>query len=88
MEEAVMEQVLLQLEQTQQVPGLQLQKVTAAPLWQIPIHLQHDGATLLQLQVLQIVPGAICKTLQPPEPVLLNPVLPTPGIPAGIRIIL
>ena len=80
-----MEQVLPQLEPPQQVPGLLLQKAIAAQRWQIPIHLQHDGATLLQLQVLQIVPEAICKTLLPLDPVLRNPVLPIPGTPAEIR---
>ena len=83
-----MEQVLQQLEEPLQVPGLLLQKAIAATLWQIPIHLQHDGATLLQLQVQQIVPEAICKTLQPIERMPYNPGLPIPGTPAEIRIIL
>ena len=87
MEEAVMEQVLPQLEQARQVPGLLLQKAIAALRWQIPIHLQHDGATLLQLQVLQIVPEAICKTLQPIERMPYNPGLPILGTPAEIQII-
>lgn len=56
----------------------------------MPIHLQHAGAILLQLQMPQIVPEAICKTLLPKERLLNNPVpvLPIPGTPAEIRTIL
>ena len=54
------------------------------------IHLQHAGATLLQLQVLQIVRGAICKALQRKACQLSRPVhvRQIPGTPVEIRTIL